>query len=143
MDENWKKLLSLIGVSEKQMEEKDTMEFIYDFVEKRGGIENVTREIENERGGPPQPPSRMGGKHCIIHDMISSMEQSEMPKSLRQLNPSDLNASTHPMLHKSQSWHVHLFESYQSKLNLQAVKEHNFVQVGPQSTATTTKKPKA
>lgn len=29
------------------------MDFIYDFVEKRGGIENVTREIELERKSDP------------------------------------------------------------------------------------------
>ena len=74
MDDNWKKLFNLVGVSEKQMGEKATMEFIYDFVEQRGGIENVTREIEQEKGiggigglgglipPPPPPPARMGGK---------------------------------------------------------------------------------
>ena len=40
------------------------MEFIYDFVEKRGGIEKVTREIEMERkGGPPSLPSRKMGNN--------------------------------------------------------------------------------
>jgi len=53
MDGNWKKLLHLVGVTEDQMQEKKTMEFIYDFVEKRGGIENVTREIELENQGGP------------------------------------------------------------------------------------------
>lgn len=54
MDDNWKKLFALVGVTEDQMQTKETMDFIYDFVEKRGGIENVTREIELERtGGPP------------------------------------------------------------------------------------------
>ena len=53
MDSNWKKLLDMIGITEDQMQEKKTMDFIYDFVEKRGGIENVTREIELEREGGP------------------------------------------------------------------------------------------
>ena len=56
MDGNWKKLLDLIGITEDQMHEKKTMDFIYDFVEKRGGIENVTREIELEREGGPASP---------------------------------------------------------------------------------------
>lgn len=53
MDDNWKKLFDLVGVTEDQMQTKETMDFIYDFVEKRGGIENVTREIELERTGGP------------------------------------------------------------------------------------------
>lgn len=48
MDENWKKLFSIIGVTEGQMKEKKTRDFIYDFVQKRGGIEAVTKEIEQE-----------------------------------------------------------------------------------------------
>ena len=58
MDGNWKKLLDLVGVTEDQMQKKETMEFIYDFVEKRGGIENVTREIELERKGGPVAPGK-------------------------------------------------------------------------------------
>ena len=57
MDDNWKKLFDLVGVTEDQMQTKETMDFIYEFVEKRGGIENVTREIELERtGGPSLAP---------------------------------------------------------------------------------------
>jgi uncharacterized protein YlxP (DUF503 family) len=53
MDDNWKKLFDLVGVTKDQMQTKEIMDFIYDFVEKRGGIENVTREIELERTGGP------------------------------------------------------------------------------------------
>ncbi len=60
MDDNWKKLFHLVGVTEDQMQKKETMDFIYDFVEKRGGIENVTREIEMESGGGP-PALSFGG----------------------------------------------------------------------------------
>ena len=49
MDDKWKGLFSLIGVTNEQMQKKETMDFIYDFVEKRGGIDNVTREIEKEK----------------------------------------------------------------------------------------------
>ena len=31
------------------MQKKETMDFIYDFVEKRGGIDNVIREIKKEK----------------------------------------------------------------------------------------------
>jgi hypothetical protein len=48
MSETWKKLFSMIGVTENQMQEKKTREFIYDFVQQQGGIEAVTKAIENE-----------------------------------------------------------------------------------------------
>ena len=66
MDDNWKKLFDLVGVTDEQQQTKETMEFIYDFVEKRGGIENVTREIEMEKfRGPPSLPSRDLGDYLI------------------------------------------------------------------------------
>ena len=67
MDGNWKKLFELVGVTEEQKQTKETMEFLYDFVEKRGGIENVTRELEMERKAAPPPPSRdMGKLHASL-----------------------------------------------------------------------------
>ena len=57
MDDNWQKLFDLVGITDEEKQTKETMEFIYDFVEKRGGIENVTREIEMERKGRPPPLS--------------------------------------------------------------------------------------
>ena len=66
MDDNWKKLFDLVGVTDEQKQTKETMEFIYDFVEKRGGIENVTREIEMEKiNGPPTLPFRDLGDYLI------------------------------------------------------------------------------
>ena len=65
MDGNWKKLFELIGETEEQKQTKETMEFLDDFVEKRGGIENVTREIKMERkDAPPRLPSDMGKLHA-------------------------------------------------------------------------------
>ena len=49
MDENWKKLLNLVGVTDDQMQGRETRLFIYDLVKKRGGIETVMQEIELER----------------------------------------------------------------------------------------------
>jgi len=47
-DEKWKSLFAIIGVTEQQMKEKSTREFIYNFVEQKGGIEAVTKQIEQE-----------------------------------------------------------------------------------------------
>ena len=54
MDDKWKELFSLVGVTDEQMQKKETMDFIYDFVEKRGGIDNVRREIEKEKATEPR-----------------------------------------------------------------------------------------
>ena len=71
MDDNWKKLFHLVGVTEDQMQTKETMDFIYDFVEKRGGIENVTREIELERtGGPPGNKKLLRTSFCISNCLV-------------------------------------------------------------------------
>ena len=50
-DDRWKRLFDSTGVTKEEQETKETMEFIYDFVEKRGGTENVAREIEMESKG--------------------------------------------------------------------------------------------
>lgn len=47
-DENWKSLFAIIGVTEQQMKEKSTREFIYNFVQNEGGIEAVRKRIEQE-----------------------------------------------------------------------------------------------
>lgn len=49
-------MLDLVGVTEDQRQNKRAMGFIYDFVDKRGGIENVTREIELEKKGDHVAP---------------------------------------------------------------------------------------
>ena len=36
------------------MQRKEAMDFIYDLVEKRGGIDNVRREIEKEKATEPR-----------------------------------------------------------------------------------------
>ena len=54
MVDKWKELFSLVGVTAEQMQRKEAMDFIYDLVEKRGGIDNVRREIEKEKATEPR-----------------------------------------------------------------------------------------
>lgn len=65
-DDSWKKLFNREEGSHKQMGYKAPREFIYDFEEERGGIENVTCELEQKREidepATPQPSSPMDGK---------------------------------------------------------------------------------
>ncbi len=63
MDDNWKKLFVLVGLTKGEMQTKETMDFIYDFVEKRGGIEAVVQEIELA-GSLVQPP---GGNNKFLN----------------------------------------------------------------------------
>ncbi|PFX27495.1 N-chimaerin [Stylophora pistillata] len=43
LDEKWKEL---IGVTDEQMQKKELVDFIFDLVEKRGGIDNMSWDIE-------------------------------------------------------------------------------------------------
>ena len=58
----WKKLLDMVGVTNDQLEDQQTAEFIYDFVEKHGGIEEANRQLERRdtRPAPPRPSHRGG-----------------------------------------------------------------------------------
>ena len=46
IDPQWKKLFDRIGVTEKELQDKETSQFIYDFVESHGGIEKATKELD-------------------------------------------------------------------------------------------------
>ncbi|KAL5482050.1 hypothetical protein EMCRGX_G022331 [Ephydatia muelleri] len=46
---NWKQLLDTVGVTQEQLKDKRTANFIYNFVEKRGGIEEANRQLEESR----------------------------------------------------------------------------------------------
>ncbi|XP_030295847.1 neural Wiskott-Aldrich syndrome protein-like [Sparus aurata] len=53
----------MCGISEAQLKDKETSKVIYDFIEKKGGVEAVKKELRRQapppspsRGGPPPPP---------------------------------------------------------------------------------------
>ena len=65
MDPQWKKLLDTVGVSDEQLKDQNTANFIYDFVEKHGGIQEANRQLEIAKGAAPPPPpgrGRSGGR---------------------------------------------------------------------------------
>ncbi|XP_048739047.2 actin nucleation-promoting factor WASL-like [Ostrea edulis] len=55
LDEDMKYLFKSVGISDNDQVDKETLDFIYDFVEKNGGIEQVKKEMN--RPPPPPPPS--------------------------------------------------------------------------------------
>ncbi|KAG5845932.1 hypothetical protein ANANG_G00144420 [Anguilla anguilla] len=58
LDPDLKNLFDLCGISEAQLKDKETSKVIYDFIEKKGGVEAVKNELR--RQAPPPPPSRGG-----------------------------------------------------------------------------------
>lgn len=56
LDDDMKNLFYSVGISDNDQVDKETIDFIYDFVEKNGGIEQVKKEMMI-RPPPPPPPS--------------------------------------------------------------------------------------
>ena len=66
---NWKKLFDLVGVTEDQMLTKGTLDFLYCFVRKRGGVDNVIRELQCDPLAPTGNYHRTGLKssfHALL-----------------------------------------------------------------------------
>ncbi|KAI9547460.1 hypothetical protein NQZ68_017009, partial [Dissostichus eleginoides] len=59
LDPELKNLFDMCGISEAQLKDRETSKVIYDFIEKKGGVEAVKNELR--RQAPPPPPSRGGG----------------------------------------------------------------------------------
>ena len=57
----WKQLLDTVGVTEEQLKDKDMANFIYDFVEKHGGIKEANCQLEASRSRKPPLPSHSHG----------------------------------------------------------------------------------
>nr|KAG5699502.1 hypothetical protein BaRGS_020061 [Batillaria attramentaria] len=55
LDSDMQQLFQSVGISGDSQVDKETVDFIYDFVEKHGGIEAVRQEMK-QRPPPPPPP---------------------------------------------------------------------------------------
>ncbi|XP_077449726.1 actin nucleation-promoting factor WASL-like isoform X3 [Stigmatopora argus] len=67
LDPELKNLFDMCGISEAELKDKETSKVIYDFIEKKGGVEAVKNELRRQapppppsRGGPPPPPPHHG-----------------------------------------------------------------------------------
>ena len=60
VDPNLKKFFHKAGVDERALQDKDTRDFIYDFIDKHGGVEAALREVNSQEeihhAVPPPPP---------------------------------------------------------------------------------------
>ncbi|GAA6102651.1 neural Wiskott-Aldrich syndrome protein-like [Tachysurus ichikawai] len=69
LDPELKNLFDMCGISEVHLKDKETSKAIYDFIEKKGGVEAVKNEFRRQapppppsRGGPPPPPPPSRGR---------------------------------------------------------------------------------
>uniref|UniRef100_A0A3B4AF58 Actin nucleation-promoting factor WASL n=1 Tax=Periophthalmus magnuspinnatus TaxID=409849 RepID=A0A3B4AF58_9GOBI len=68
LDPELKNLFDMCGISEAQLKDRETSKVIYDFIEKKGGVEAVKNELRRQvtyilsflLSAPPPPPSRGG-----------------------------------------------------------------------------------
>jgi len=77
VDPNLKKFFQKAGVDERILQNKDTREFIYDFIDKHGGVEAALREVNNitENVAPPPPPRIL----TASSNVSSSPNRSNLP----------------------------------------------------------------
>ncbi|XP_045080046.1 uncharacterized protein LOC123492114 [Coregonus clupeaformis] len=60
LDPELKNLFDMCGISEAQLKDKETSKVIYDFIERKGGVEAIKKELRRQASPPPLPPIRVG-----------------------------------------------------------------------------------
>lgn len=55
LDPELKNLFDMCGISEAQLKDRETSKVIYDFIEKKGGVEAVKNELRRQGEGKPLP----------------------------------------------------------------------------------------
>lgn len=63
VEDSVKELFASAGITEKHMEDEETVKFIYNFIDEIGGVEAVKKEQDRQRSRrpPPTPPGHGGG----------------------------------------------------------------------------------
>ncbi|KAJ8373666.1 hypothetical protein SKAU_G00042460 [Synaphobranchus kaupii] len=76
LDPELKNLFDMCGISEAQLKDKETSKVIYDFIEKKGGVEAVKNELRRQGGVSLSSWSRSGAG-----TQLKKVEQSNRPVS--------------------------------------------------------------
>ena len=63
LDPELKTLFDQVGVTAEELKDKETAEFIYDFIEQQGGIDRVKQDIRMSKAPPPPPPASRDFHH--------------------------------------------------------------------------------
>ena len=80
VDPKLKQFFSKAGVSERELQDKDTRDFIYDFIDKHGGIEAALLEVDKKNNAPAPPPRQ------------SSMARPPPPSKIQATPPNQATA---------------------------------------------------
>ncbi|KAI3366787.1 hypothetical protein L3Q82_009447, partial [Scortum barcoo] len=107
LDPELKNLFDMCGISEAQLKDKETSKVIYDFIEKKGGVEAVKNELRRQapppppsRGGPPPPPPHHSSapppSPCPGDEVPATSSPSRAPSSMPLLPPSRPGMSAPP-----------------------------------------------
>ncbi|XP_039251561.2 uncharacterized protein LOC120329022 isoform X2 [Styela clava] len=100
VDPALKDLFTHAGISETQLQDKETAQFIYDFIEKRGGMDAIKQQTRT--GPPPPPPSRGGGRGSAPPPPPSRGGPPPPPPSRNQGPPPPPSRGYNPPSHRSE-----------------------------------------
>ncbi|KAM7397322.1 hypothetical protein PAMP_020305 [Pampus punctatissimus] len=97
LDPELKNLFDMCGISEAQLKDRETSKVIYDFIEKKGGMEAVKNELRRQApppssgsSRPPPPPTVRLAKRAQIPPASPPQRSSAPP------TPPSYRAPPHP-----------------------------------------------
>lgn len=78
LDPELKNLFDMCGISEAQLKDKETSKVIYDFIEKKGGVEAVKNELRRQgETDLCHAPSNLNACNLVAyHDQMSRFYQT-------------------------------------------------------------------
>lgn len=96
VDPNLKKFFQKAGVDEKALQDKDTRDFIYDFIDKHGGVEAALREVNSipEHLAPPPPPRVISSQGATLPRPQSNSVPTHAPPPPPPTHPVSRSASS-------------------------------------------------
>ncbi|KAJ8006571.1 hypothetical protein DPEC_G00108640 [Dallia pectoralis] len=95
LDPELKHLFDMCGISEAQLKDKETSKVIYDFIEKKGGVEAVKNELRRQ-APPPPPPTRGPVPPPPQPSHASSAPQAPPPPPPPSFTPAGMGSGAPP-----------------------------------------------
>ena len=92
LDDDMKNLFYSVGISDNDQVDKETIDFIYDFVEKNGGIEQVKKEMMI-RPPPPPPPVTPAQQRSLPLERSKTERKAASSGPLKELNHSNIQVT--------------------------------------------------
>jgi uncharacterized protein YhaN len=77
----WKQLLDTVGVTERELQDQDIVQFIHDFVQQHGGIEEANRQLdESKQIQSLPPPTRTSSRSAVTPPPNQGQEPPPLPE---------------------------------------------------------------